>query len=86
MIQSRKETDLKAVIGSSLTDEAEGSADVNLHDNIEGLVRGSVQHLVECKSGIVNDVVDLSEFPISRKIGLMTKYFLCPGDGELTER
>lgn len=51
-----------------MTDEAKWGTDMNLHDNVKGFIRGGVQHLVECESGIVDNVVDLSPFPVTRRL------------------
>lgn len=51
-----------------MTNEAEWGTDMNLHDNVKGFIRGCVQHLVECESGVVDNVVDLSPFPVTKRL------------------
>ena len=51
-----------------MTDEAEWGTDVNLHDNVKGFIRGCVYHFVECESGVVDNVVDFSPFPVTTRL------------------
>ena len=50
-----------------MTDEAEWGTNMNFHDNVKGIIRGGMQHLVECESGVVDNVVDLSPFAVAKK-------------------
>lgn len=54
---------LETEVWRSLADEPEWRVDVDLHDDVECLVGGRVQHLVECEACVVDDVVNFSPFP-----------------------
>ena len=58
-----KETHLETEVRCSLTNQSEGSADVDLQDDVKCIVGRSVQHLVKGKSSIVHNVVDLAKLP-----------------------
>lgn len=44
-----------------MTNQSERGADVNLQDNVKGVIGGSVQHLVKGESSVVHDVVDFTK-------------------------
>lgn len=50
MIQREIGMDLDAEVRCGLADEAERSSDMNLHDDVERLVRHRVDHFVESEA------------------------------------
>lgn len=62
-----RRTNLDTEVWCSLSNEAERRTNMNLHDDVKGVVRCCVQHLVEGESGIVYNMVDLAVFAALRK-------------------